>query len=50
VHTQTTQQQEKTAEELSEENALVKIVRDSTERFKDVAVAEREGYKLQFGA
>jgi hypothetical protein len=29
--------------------AFVKIVRDSTERFKDVAVAEAEGYALQFG-
>ena len=30
-------------------NALVKVVRDNTERFKDVAVAEAEGYGLQFG-
>src|ERR1700722_945159 len=30
-------------------NALIKIVRESTERFKDVAVAEAEGYALQFG-
>jgi hypothetical protein len=30
-------------------NALVKIVRDSTERFKDVSVAMAEGYALQFG-
>jgi hypothetical protein len=29
--------------------ALVKIVRDNTARFKDVAVAEAEGYGLQFG-
>jgi hypothetical protein len=29
--------------------AFVKIVRESTERFKDVAVAEHEGYGLQFG-
>jgi hypothetical protein len=28
---------------------LVKIVREATERFKDVAVAESEGYALQFG-
>jgi hypothetical protein len=28
---------------------LVKIVRESTERFKDVSVAEAEGYALQFG-
>jgi hypothetical protein len=29
--------------------ALLKIVRDSTERFKDVGVAKAEGYELQFG-
>ncbi len=28
---------------------LIKIVRDATERFKDVSVAEAEGYALQFG-
>jgi hypothetical protein len=32
-----------------QQNALVRIVRDSTERFKDVKVAEAEGYALQFG-
>src|SRR5882762_5719407 len=31
------------------QGALLKIVRDSTERFKDVSVAEAEGYALQFG-
>ena len=30
-------------------NALVAVVRDATERFKNVAVAEAEGYTLQFG-
>ena len=30
-------------------NALVKIVREATERFRDVAVAEAEGYHLMFG-
>jgi hypothetical protein len=29
--------------------ALIKIVRESTERFKDVKVAESEGYALNFG-
>jgi len=29
--------------------ALLSIVRQSTERFKDVSVAEAEGYKLTFG-
>ena len=31
------------------QSALLKIVRDNTERFKDVSVAEREGYSLLFG-
>ena len=31
------------------QGALLKMVRDNTERFKDVAVAEREGYSLLFG-
>jgi hypothetical protein len=30
-------------------NALVDVVREATERFKDVAVAEAAGYALQFG-
>jgi len=30
-------------------NALVDVVREATERFKDVAVADAAGYKLQFG-
>ena len=30
-------------------DALVKIVRESTERFRDVAQAEAEGYALMFG-
>ena len=29
--------------------ALIKVVRESTERFKDVSVAENEGYALMFG-
>src|SRR5262249_33517791 len=30
-------------------NALVEVVRQSTDRFHDVAIAEAEGYKLMFG-
>jgi hypothetical protein len=30
-------------------SALVRVVREATERFKDVSVAENEGYALQFG-
>jgi hypothetical protein len=48
-HTPTQQQNEMTQEQRSNANALVKIVRESTERFKDVSVAEAEGYALQFG-
>lgn len=31
------------------QNTLVKVIRDSTEKFKDVSVAEAEGYSLLFG-
>jgi len=31
------------------QGALLKIVRDNTERFRDVSVAEAEGYSLLFG-
>ena len=47
AHTMTPQQQ--TSDQKSQAGALLKIVRDSTERFKDVSVAEKEGYALQFG-
>jgi hypothetical protein len=30
-------------------SALLRIVRESTERFRDVSVAEKEGYSLHFG-
>jgi methanethiol S-methyltransferase len=33
----------------SQTNALVEVVREATERFKDVAVAENEDYHLLFG-
>jgi hypothetical protein len=45
----TTHQHELMLKQTTKSSALVKIVRDSTERFKDVSVAEREGYALQFG-
>jgi hypothetical protein len=40
---------EMTLEQRSKASALLKIVRDSTARFKDVSVAIAEGYALQFG-
>ena len=43
-------QQEAAPDDLSTSAAnLLKVVRDATERFKDVAVAQAEGYALQFG-
>jgi hypothetical protein len=48
-HTPTPQQTGMTQDQQGNANALVQIVRDSTERFKDVSVAEAEGYALQFG-
>ena len=51
VHTRTLTQQhrELTPDQQSKQSALLKIVRESTARFKDVSVAEAEGYALQFG-
>lgn len=49
AHTAAPEQHEVTAYQQSARGALLKIVRDSTERFKDVAVAKAEGYALQFG-
>jgi len=37
------------APQKADASALVAVVRAATERFKDVAVAEAEGYTLQFG-
>jgi hypothetical protein len=49
AHTMTSQYQPQTAEQKRQANALVKIVRESTERFRDVSVAQNEGYGLLFG-
>lgn len=38
-----------TAAQKSQAATLLQVVREATERFKDVAVAEHEGYALQFG-
>jgi hypothetical protein len=38
-----------TVQDNASTNALVATVREATERFKDVAVADAAGYKLQFG-
>jgi hypothetical protein len=48
VHShQTTAQNERDQD--SQQSALLKVVRQATERFKDVRVAESEGYRLEFG-
>jgi len=49
MHGSASQRQELTPEQAAKAGALVKIVRESTERFQDPAVAEAEGYALQFG-
>src|ERR1700750_2118392 len=41
--------QELTPDQRTKQSALLKIVRESTERFQDVKVAEYEGYHLEFG-
>jgi len=38
-----------TAEQKAQQSALINIVRQATEKYKDVRVAEHDGYKLQFG-
>lgn len=49
-HSHNTQsQQEQTEEQKNNQSALIKIVRDATDRFRDVKVAENAGYRLEFG-
>ena len=49
AHMAMAKHQPQTEEQRKQGNALVKTVRDVTERFRDVAVAEAEGYGLLFG-
>jgi hypothetical protein len=44
-----THQHELTLNQTSQSSALIKLVRESTERFKNLSVAKGEGYALQFG-
>ena len=48
-HSHMTMQHAMTADQQKKASALINVVRDATERFKDVAVAQAEGYSLQFG-
>ena len=49
AHVLSSQQREPTPDQRSKASAFVQIVRESTERFSDVAAAEAEGYGLLFG-
>ncbi len=49
MHMSAPQEHAQTPEQKKQLNALVKIVREATERFRDVTAAEAEGYALQFG-
>jgi hypothetical protein len=49
AHTMAHESQEATAEQQSRQSALIRIVREATERFHDVRAAENEGYRLEFG-
>ena len=48
-HAHTATQPQLTEQNKADAGALIKIVRQSTERFKDVRAAENEGYALMFG-
>jgi hypothetical protein len=48
AHT-TSQHQEVTPDQRNRQSALIRIVREATERYKDVSAAEADGYALQFG-
>jgi len=49
LHSMTSQHHELTPDQQSKQGALLKRVREVTARFKDVKVAEAEGYALTFG-
>src|SRR5262245_17163276 len=49
VHPSARAQDHGSHEAAATSNALIKVVREATERFKDVAVAKNEGYGLLFG-
>jgi hypothetical protein len=48
-HTAVSEKRDVNADQQRRASALLRIVRESTERFKYVSVAESEGYALQFG-
>jgi hypothetical protein len=48
-HTMAPQRHEMTADQQRKASALIKVVREATDRFQNVAAAEADGYALQFG-
>ncbi len=49
LHSHPTTTQSETQDQQSRQSALLRSVREATERFKDVKAAEKEGYLLEFG-
>jgi hypothetical protein len=49
AHPQTAEAAEMNAEQQAGADTLLKVVRQATERYQDVAVAQKEGYALNFG-
>jgi hypothetical protein len=49
THSHSSGEQQLTQEQSDESSALIRAVREATERFKDVKAAENEGYRLEFG-
>jgi hypothetical protein len=48
-HTLTSARHDRSPDQRNQTSAFVNVVRESTARFRDVRVAEAEGYVLQFG-
>lgn len=48
-HAPASQPRKSAADEQADADNLVQVIRNATERFKDVSVAEAAGYALQFG-
>ena len=49
THMITSQERDQTSEQKNEPSALIKVVRESTDRFQNVSAAQAAGYYLQFG-
>lgn len=49
AHSGAQQQETATADQQTSENALIQIIRNATEKYQDVKMAEASGYSLQFG-